>query len=203
MNKEFDRDFEIFLLRQVRREYAMYLGIMIAIGFCSLACALMAVGALVVYGREWIGNSIKLVLLALAFAGGCYANRNIASGSREVAEEMEYELERAESNIAESNIPEDYSEEAQDARDRMCRNLRSIKGLIASYGIIAITLWAATALLAALAGLGTSDFSPVLLCAAIITFAMALALSILAIAYIRDLPAARRYREYIAEKRNE
>ena len=73
----------------------------------------------------------------------------------------------------------------------------SIRGLIVSYTIIAVLLWAVTVLLVFLGGLGTEDFRLVFLCASVATFAMALGMSILTIAYICDLPAARRYRKMI------
>ena len=192
MHQFFDRDFEAFLLEQVRREYAMYYGIMIAFGFCVIACIVMAIVAPIVFGMEALGISLKLILVCLIFVGCCCTARFIARKSWEAANEIAYGLEHPE-----CNIPEDYMDETKEARDRVCRNLHSIWGLIVSYGIIAILLWAVTALLAFLGGIGTQDFSPMLLCASFVTFAMALGLSILAIAYIRDLPAARRYKNMI------
>lgn len=192
MHQFFDRDFEAFLLEQIRRESAMYYGIMIAFGCCAIACIVMAVAAPIVFGTGALSISFKLILVCLIFASGCYATRFIARRGREAAEEMAYGLDHPE-----CNIPDDYLDETKNARERACRNLKSIKGLIISYTIIAILLWAVTVLIAFLGGIGTSGFSPLLLCASCVTFAMALALSILAIAYITDLPAARRYRKKI------
>ena len=192
MHQFFDRDFEAFLLEQVRREYAMYYGIMIAFGCCAIACVVMAIAAPIVYGLEALSISLKLILACLIFVSGCYATRFIARRSKEAAEEMVYGLEHPE-----CNIPEDYMDETKEARDRVCRNLHSIRGLIVSYTIIAVLLWAVTVLLVFLGGLGTEDFRLVFVCASVATFAMALGMSILTIAYICDLPAARRYKKMI------
>jgi hypothetical protein len=61
-------------------------------------------------------------------------------------------------------------------------------------------LWAVTVLLAWLGGIDKADYNTMLLLVSFITLAMALGLSILTIAYIRDLPAARKYRQLILEE---
>lgn len=186
----FDRDFETFLLEHVRRESAVYYGIMITFGCCAIACVVMAVAALIMFRLEAIGPVIELLILFLAFGAGCLADRSIARSSREAVEEMEYGLEHPE-----CNIPDDYLDETKGARREACRKIHHIRGLIISYGVLSVTLWAATVLLAALGGIGTPDFSLMLLLVAFVMFAMAMPLTILTIAYIKDYPESRRYRE--------
>ena len=186
----FDREFESFLLEHVRRESAVYYGIMITLGCCAIACIVMAVAALIIFGLSAVVTSIELLILFLLFAAGCYADRSVARSSREAAEEMAYGLEHPE-----CNVPDDYLDETKGARREACRKIHHIRGLIISYGVLSVTLWAAMVLLAALAGIGTSGFSPMLLLVAFVMFAMALPLTMLTIAYILDLPQARRYRE--------
>ena len=188
----FDRDFETFLLEHVRREHATYYGIMIAIGGCSIACIVMAVAALIIFGfgLETIGIAIELVLMFLAFGAGCLGLRSIVRSCKEAAEEMAYGLEHPE-----CNIPDDYLDETKNARWEACRKIHHIRGLIISYGVLSVTLWAATVLLAAIAGIGTPDYSIMLLLVAFIMFAMALPLTLLTIAYIKDYPESRKYRE--------
>lgn len=189
-----DKDFEIFLIKQVRREYAMYFGIMIAFGFCAAASAVMAIAAPIMFGRGMMSTSLKLIALALFFCGICYADINMLRSISDAAEEMTVGL-----NHPECSIPDDYTDKTKDVRERVCRNLRSITGLIISYGIISIMLWGAAVIIGALGGFGTDDIDMMFICASLIIFAMALAMSILTISYIWDIPAARRYRELIAQ----
>ena len=121
----YNRDFEAFLLEHVRRESAVYYGIMITFGCCAIACIVMAVAALIIFGTEAIGTSIKLLVLFLPFAGGCLADRSIALGSKEAAEEMVYGLDHPE-----CNVPDDYMDETKAARREACRKLHSIRSLI-------------------------------------------------------------------------
>lgn len=188
----FNREFEAFLLKQVRREKAVYTGIMITFGCCAIACIVMAIAALIIYRIESVGIVIKLLLLFLGFAGICFANRYVTRSGSEAAEEMAYGLEHPE-----CNIPDDYSDETKDARREACRKIHSIRGLIISYGIIAMMLWAVMVLMALLGGIGTPDFSLMFLLIAFVMLAMALPLSILTVAYILDLPTARRYRQLV------
>ncbi len=189
-----DRDFEAFLLEQVRRESALYYGIMIALGCCAIACIVMAAAAVIVFGRGAIGISFKLIAVFAPFAGGCCASRFIAHKNSTAAEEMVCALEDPE-----WMIPDDYMDETIDARLEVCHKLKSIRGLIVSYSILAIVLWAAGLLFIFLSELGTSDFDLIMLLVAFVMFAMALSLSILAVAHIMDLPAARRYRQLVDE----
>ena len=186
----YDREFETFLLEHVRRESATYYGIMIALGGCSIACAVMAFAALIIFRVEGAWTEIELLLMFLGFGAACYADRSVARSSKEAAEEMACCLEDPE-----CMIPDDYSREMKSARKEACRKIHHIRGLIISYGILSVTLWAATVLLAALAGIGTPDFSLMMLLIAFIMFGMALPLTLLTIAYILDLPQAHKYRE--------
>lgn len=190
----YDREFETFLLKEVLRGNKVFRGIMIAYGCCSIACAIMAVAAVIIYGRESLTIMLKLLSLMLAFAVACYGARSVARSDMVAVEEMAAALEKPE-----CNVPDDYSDMAKRARDKALRNLRSIKGLIISYGIIAFMLWAATLLFVFLAGIGTNSVDSMMLTLALITFAMALPLTILSVAYIRDLPNYRKYRRRIEE----
>ena len=185
----FDREFEAFLFEHVRRESAVFYGIIITFGCCAIACIVMAIAALIIFGTAAIGTAVKLLVIFPIFAVGCYGSRSIARSNREAVEEMAYGLEHPE-----CNIPEDYLDETKDARKEACRKIQHIRGLIISYGILSVTLWGATVLFAALAGIGTSGFSLMMLLVAFVLFVMALLLTILTIAYIKDLPLARRYR---------
>jgi hypothetical protein len=168
---------------------------MIAFGGCAAACVVMAVAAPIVFGVKSLGISLKLVLLCAVFVSLAYAVSYMVRADSEAADEIAYGLEQPD-----WNVPEDYSEETNNARERVCRTLNSIHGLIISYGIIAIMLWAVTVLLAWLGGIDKADYNTMLLLVSFITLAMALGLSILTIAYIRDLPAARKYRQLILEE---
>lgn len=68
----FDRDFEVFLIKHVRREGAVYFGIMIAIGGCAIACFVMAFAALIRFGLGAASTSLKLLALCLVFMGSCH-----------------------------------------------------------------------------------------------------------------------------------
>lgn len=194
----FDRDFETFLLEHVRRERATFYGIMIAIGGCSIACIVMAVAALIIFGLEAIGPVIELLILCVAFGAGCLGVRSEVRSSKEAVEEMAYGLDHPE-----CNIPDDYLDETKGARREACRKIHHIRGLIVSYGVLSITLWGATVLLAALAGIGTQDFSMMMFLVAFIMFGMALPLTLLTIAYIKDYPESRKYREMADQILNE
>ncbi len=187
-----DREFEKLLYEQVCREGAMYRGIMIAFGCCGIACAVMAVAAPIMFGLEALGISVKLLLLILLLAGMWYGARHMARSDGEAADEMAYGMEHPE-----CNIPEDYMDETKTARQSAIRTLHSIRSLIVAYSIIALLLWAVTALIAFLSQPGTPSYSPILLLASFLTFSLALALTILTISYIRVIPAARRYRVFL------
>ena len=95
----------------------------------------------------------------------------------------------------ECSIPDDYMDETKAARQSACKNLRSIRGLIISYSILAVMLWAVTVLLAYIV-IATDYHRLMMLFLAFVVLSMALGLTILAAAYIRDLPRARKYRKF-------
>lgn len=189
-NDMVDWEFEKFILEQVRRERAIYIGMAITFACCAIACLVMAVAAMIIFRAEAFGTCLKLLLLVPMFAGMCIGVWSVTRRDRKAEEEIAYAIDHPE-----SCDPDEYTETTQRARSAACRILRSIRGLIISYGLMALMLWAVTLLIAALAiseGMGYGY-----LFAAFVTFSMALALSILTIAYLCDLPAARRYRQII------
>lgn len=186
----FDEKFEEFLLEQVRRESLLYYGIMITFACCAIACFVMGVAALIIYGEEAVSIVIRLIGIIVMLVGFCYGCKSVAGKSREAAEEMANVLE----HLKDKDQPE-YSEETKEARRVACKNLHSIWGLIISYGVIALMLWAVTLLLVCLVVYADLTYGALL--GAFATFSIALALTILTIAYICDLPAARRYRNLI------
>lgn len=186
----FDEKYEEFLLEQVRRESLLYYGIMITFACCAIACFVMGVAAIFIYGEEAASIVIKLIGTIVMLVSCCYGSRFVARKSREAAEEMANVL----AHLKDKDQPE-YTEETKEARRVACKNLHSIWGLIISYGIIALMLWAVTLLIVCLVAYDGLAYGALL--GAFATFSIALALTILTIAYICDLPAARRYRNLI------
>lgn len=185
-----DWEFEKFILEQVRRERAMYIGMAITFACCAIACLVMAAAALIIFRKEAFSICIKLLMLAPMFAGMCLGVWTVTRKDRKAEEEIAYAIDHPE-----SSDPDEYTEETQKARSAACRTLRSIRGLIISYGLIALLLWGVTLLIGALA---VSDgMSYGYLFVSFITFCMALGLTILTIAYLCDIPNARRYRQMI------
>ena len=109
----FDRDFENLLLKTVRKDYALYFGIFVAFGGCTIACIVMAIAVFFVYGIkiEVLSLSLKILVAFLAFAGSCYALRYKVRSIRAAVKEMTFSLEQPE-----CNIPNDYSEGTKEAR---------------------------------------------------------------------------------------
>lgn len=196
MEYMFNRVFEKFLLEQVRRESALYYGLMVTFACCTIACAVMAAAALILFRTEAVGIIIKLLLVMLIMAGACGGCRTVAQNSREAAAEMADVLADPE-----CDEPADYTEKTEAARQSACRNLHSIRGLIISYSIIGLLLWAVTLLIAFL--VLSDSLSSGLLFVAFVTFAMGLGLIILSVAYLCDLPAAKRYRKMIDSSMDE
>lgn len=190
----FDRDFEVFIIKNVRRESAVYCGIMIALGGCAIACIVMAFAAVIRFGfgLEAFSTSLKLLALCLFFTGSCYSILSIVRSKRNVSREMAEMLDNPE-----CMIPEQYSEEMQAARRAACRTLKHIHGLIISYGVLSFTLWAAMALFIGLAIIDRSDFTLMIL-VAFVMLAMALPLATLTILYMKDLPKAHKYKKNIS-----
>lgn len=189
----FDRDFEVFIIKHVRREGAMYCGIMIALGGCAIACIVMAFAAVIRFGFgiDAVSTSLKLLALCLFFTGSCYSVQSVVRSKRNVSREMAEMM-----NNPECMIPEQYSEEMQAARRAACRILKHIHGLIISYGVLSFTLWAAMALFIGLAIADRSDFILMIL-VAFVMLAMALPLTILTIVYMMDLPKAHKYKKEV------
>lgn len=192
----YDEKFERFLLKQIRRESAIYYGIMFTFACCTIACVVMGVAALIIYRSEALGIILKLVSAIAILAGCCYGSRSMARDLGKAAKDMEYVLEHTEQNA----LPE-YTEETKETRLTVCQNIRSIWGVIISYGILALMLWAVTLLLVCLVLYAGLSYGALL--GAFATFSMALGLSILTIAYICDLPKARRYRKLIENQSNQ
>ena len=193
-----DREFEAFLLKEVQRVSKVYYGIMTAYGFCAAASAVMAVAALFIYGRSSSGIIIKLLMATLSFAVMCFGAMSIARGNKVVIEEMAFALEDTS-----RRIPDDYSERAKSARYTALRNLKSTRGLIISYGIIAVMLWAAAVLFIFLSIEGTGDIDMMFLLLTVLMLAMAIPLTILSIAYMKDLPNYRKYKQLIEKNFDE
>ena len=71
----FDEKFEEFLQEQVRRESFIYYGIMITFACCAIACLVMGVAALIIYGEEAVSIVIRLIGIIVMLVGFVFSFR--------------------------------------------------------------------------------------------------------------------------------
>ena len=186
--------FESFLLKQVSRLRIVYLACSIVYFLLGIATVVMTVMILIM--RLPISKGIFLLLMGAGFffAGNIY--KGIAASYKAAADEIRYGPARPG-----SRFPDDYGDSTKQICTDTCYKLKSIGSLIFAYGFIALILWGFTPLMFWASGIfGDSfQFEPVLLAAAFIMPAMALPLTLLAIAYALDHSETKRFMPQILE----
>lgn len=190
-NSMSDREFEEFILLQVRRSHSIY-----AISRWVYLLLAIAAGVMFIAGM-WMGldlfGGLVILIMGLGFLPASFYAKATAASFAEAADEIAYGLEHPETGDIE------YSDLTKKVRQSACRSLKSTKGLIASYGIIGLMCWVGGVIIVIASEPGTSGFSPGIFALSIVMFAMAVFLTVLTIKSIRDLPMAERYRQLLAE----
>lgn len=191
--KDESRSFERFVLKQVYRYAANCRAASMLYLVLIAACVLMAVLAVVLNG-QWLG-ALVLISMPLMFYVGYRSMKDNAAYSYRAALKMEQAIDDPS-----FSIPYDYDEEVLNVRSLVLPTPKNVVGQAVAYGVIALSCWAGAAIIAAVSGIGGSDFSPVLLFSALIMAVMAFVLSLLSIKAIRDIRLAIEYSRYLNEE---
>ncbi len=193
-HEQIQKEFEVFLTEQVGRQKTVYT-------VCGWMLVLLTAASVIMFiAGVCMGLSILKGLLLLVLGLGLFASgtslRNAGKSYGDAQEEMEYGLSHPE-----CNVPDDYEDNTKTMRRETCKVLKSLRGLIIAYGLMAAMMWAATPFLFIAAGaIGSSfDFEPILFGFCLVMPAMAIPLTILAIVCLRDYPQARRFMPQILQ----
>ena len=187
-----DREFEEFILMQVKRSHSIH-------AVCRWLYLVMAIAGVVVFfiGMSMhlsLSGGVSVLILSAGFLPASILSRSAASAYAEAAEEIEYGLAHPE-----CNVPEDYMDSTKNIRRDACRTLKSTKSLVASYGSIALMCWAGGIIIVIVSEPGSPWFEPALFALSFVMFTMAVILTVLTVKSIRDLPMAGRYAQWLKE----
>lgn len=185
-----DREFEEFILMQVKRSHSIHLigrWVYLVLGIGGIITFLIGI----ITGLDPAGGSAFLIA-SIGFLPASIFSKKTAASYETAAEEMTDILQNPD-----ARLPEDYSERTQKIRQSACMTLKSTRGLIASYGILALACWAGFIIIAIVSAPGTSDFIPGIFALSFVMATIAVFLSVLSLKSIRDLPMARRYARWL------
>lgn len=194
--EERDHKYEVFVLEQAKRYADM--NAKCAKVYVVLAVACIAMGVVGIF----LGKSVLKGIVIMAWSIGFYAARKyyeeVADSTWSCAEKIEAAIEDPD-----FDIPDQYDDDVLALRDLVTPTLKNVRSQVIAYSVIAVSLWAATILLAALFGFGGTDYSPILLISSFIMGGMGFVITVLAIRSIRDLPVAKAYDRYLYEDLSE
>ncbi len=187
------REFEEFILMQIKRSNSVHtagrwiyllLGIVGIVGF--IVGVLMGLG---------VSGGLPILVMSIGFLPASIASKSAAASYADAAEDMALCLEDPE-----CAVPDDYSDSTMKMRQSACNTLKSTKGLIVSYGVIALACWVGAVIIVFASDPGGPYFEPGILALSFVLFTIAVVLTVLTVKSIRDLPMARRYARWLEEE---
>lgn len=188
-----NREFEEFILMQIKRSHSIH-----AVGrwvYLLLAiAAAVAFIAGVMMGLD-VAGGIPMLIAGIGFLPASIISKSAAESYADAAEDMSLCLEDPE-----SVLPDDYAGDTKTMRQNACKTLKSTKGLILSYGSIALGSWVGAVIIVIASDPWGPFFEPAILALSSVLFAIAVVLTVLTIKSIRDLPMARRYAHWLKEE---
>lgn len=191
-----DREFEEFILLQVRRSHSIH-------AVCRWVYLLLAIAGVVIFliGMSMhlsLAGGLPVLILSAGFLPASFVSKSAAASYAEAADEIAYGLEHPE-----CNVPEDYLENTKDIRRAACKTLKSTRGLVFAYGFVGLMCWAGAVIIAIVSEPGGPGFLPGLFALALVMAVMAVFLTVLTIKSIRDLPMAARYAYWLRKESEE
>ena len=186
--------FEMFLMKHVGRLRVVYAAVALVFLLCAVACMVMAVAAFIK-----LHSILKAIVLLFMGAGFVYSALGFRGTSNRYGNAKEEIMDALED--PEFIVPDDYSERTLQIRANTRRTLKSIKGLIISYAVLSVVLWAMVPVLLWASGVtGDFTFTPAIFLLGLLMAAMALPLTILTIAYIKGYAETMRFMPQILDK---
>ena len=185
-----DHRFEEFVLEQVKRFGDMEKKVSKVFLGCAVAVVAMCVLGIVV------GKPVfKCLLIGMYCVCFWLSYKFYEQDAKEVAEAAE--KIRAAIDDPDFDIPDDYPEDILGLRQLVCPTLKNVRQQVIAYGILALTLWAGTAVVLWASGMDGSNV--VIFIAGVVLGIMALLITFLAVRAIKDIPVARAYEQYLNE----
>ena len=187
--EQYDHKYEVFVLEQVRRYSRMH-------HWCAKVYILCAAAAFVMgFVAIAMGKPVFPSLYVAAWSIGFFAAKRysdaMAADTAEIADKIEAAI--ADPTF---DIPDDYGDDVLALRCLVTPTLKNIRSQVIAYGILAVTLWAATALFVLLSFDGV-DFSAGFFLISLLMAGMAFCITVLALRAVTDLSAARAYEQYL------
>lgn len=195
MNTMNNREFEEFVLMQVRRSQAIYAvnrWIYLAMGLGGIVVFIIGISM-----HLNLAQGLSFLIMAVGFLPASIFSKKAAASYAEAADEMARVLEDLPDSY--SNLQEDYSANTRMIHQSACKTLASTNSLIIAYGIIAVMCWVGGAVIVWASAPGTPSFIPGIFALSFVMFTIAAILTILTVKSIRDLPMSRRYARWLAE----
>jgi len=187
-----EREFEHFVLMQVKRSQSIHtVGRWVYLLFGLAGIVVFFIG--IASGLDLAGG-FSFLIASIGFLPASIFSKKVAASYADAAKDMEDVL-----SDPECHAPEDYEENTLDIRKAACNTLKSTRGLIISYGVIALACWAGAIMIVVVSAPGTPDFIPGIFALSFVLFTIAVILSNLTLKSIRDLPMARRYAEWLKQ----
>ncbi len=185
-----DRNYEAFLLRQVKRSNTIYTVLFWLCWLLVAACIAMFIIAMIKHIS--LAKALALLPAMLGFIAGSSLSKTMRKNYATAMNEMDYGITHLK-----YRLPEEYSGETRKYRFEAAKALRSLRSLIIAYGILALVLLAGAIVIICAANPGGAWFEPILFVLSGILIAMAIPLAILTILNIRELPASREFTDQI------
>lgn len=188
-----NREFEEFILMQIKRSHSIHAaGRWIYLVLAIAGVVTFIVGITMGLG---IAGGVPLLIASIGFLPASIISKSAAESYADAAEDMSLCLEDPE-----CVLPDDYDGNTKTMRQNACKTLKSTRGLIISYGIIALGSWVGAVIIVIVSDPWGPFFEPAILALSSVLFAIAVVLTILTIKSIRDLPMARRYARWLKEE---
>lgn len=185
-----DHEFEVFVAEQVRRYGDLNRRSANIYPILVVACIVMAVAGLFM-GKSVLG-CLTMAASSIMFIAAYLYYKEQAEEVYKAAEEIQKAIDDPD-----FDIPDDYPDDILALRSLVCPTLKNVRQQLIAYGVLAVVMWAATAILI---GVSTLDsFSLMIFFSAIIMAVMAAWITSLALKAFNDLSVARAYEEYLNE----
>lgn len=188
-----DREFEEFILLQVKRSQSIH-----AVGrwvYLLLAAAGLVIFIIGMSMHRGLSGGLPILVMSVGFLPASIASKKAADSYGNAAEEIAEGLAQWERDTVDN-----YTDSTKTTRQNACKTLKSTKGLIVSYGIIALMCWIGSVIVAWAADPGGPDFMPGIFALSFVLVTIAVILTILTIKSIRDLPMADRYAQWLKDE---